>query len=185
MSALRLGNVAGSSGSVLPIFREQILRGGPVTVTHPEVTRYFLKMDETCAAIAALANLRGAGGVYVPDMGDPVSILKLAERMIDASRPAKVAIQFTGLRPGDKLHENLLSRGESFAAQVAPGIRKIAGTNLEQDALDQEFQMLEEVSGRRDLPALLELLREVVPEYQAGPELETRYSAAVAGAGDD
>jgi FlaA1/EpsC-like NDP-sugar epimerase len=185
ISALRLGNVAGSSGSVLPIFREQILRGGPVTVTHPEVTRYFLKMDQTCAGIATLANLRDAAGVYVPDMGEPVSILRLAERMIAVARPAQIAIQFTGLRPGDKLHEDLLSRGESWTAEVAPGIRKITGKRLEQDALDAKFQMFEEITSRRDLPALLELLREVVPEYQPEPELATRYASAAAGAGDD
>jgi FlaA1/EpsC-like NDP-sugar epimerase len=183
--ALRLGNVAGSSGSVLPIFREQILRGGPVTVTHPEVTRYFLKMEETCAAIASLASLRDAAGVYVPDMGPPVSILKLAQRMIAAAHPAEIAIRFTGLRPGDKLHEDLLSPGESWTAEVAPGIRKLTGKTLEQDALDAKFQMFEEITSRSDLPALLELLREVVPEYQPGPELATRHTSGAAGADDD
>src|ERR1041385_99269 len=94
MTALRMGNVAGSSGSVLPKFREQIQQGGPVTVTHPRATRYFLTMKETCCAIGALANLGDRSGVFVPEMGDPISILDLATRMVRAARvagPANVA----------------------------------------------------------------------------------------------
>ena len=99
MSALRLGNVADSSGSVLPIFREQILRGGPVTVTHPEATRYFLTVPETCAAIARLARVQDASGLYLPAMGDPVRILKIAERMIQAASKknyAEIRVKISG-----------------------------------------------------------------------------------------
>jgi FlaA1/EpsC-like NDP-sugar epimerase len=194
MSALRLGNVAGSSGSVLPIFREQILRGGPVTVTHPEVTRYFLTLDETCAAIGALAWMHDASGLFVPEMGEPVSILEVAKRMIRvaaavAKNYAEIGVEITGLRPGDKLHEDLLSHGETLRGEVTPRIRPICGEKINLELLDAKFRMLEEITKRRDLTALLEILREIVPEYQpltrAATQPTKARSIAAAGAGDD
>jgi FlaA1/EpsC-like NDP-sugar epimerase len=187
MSALRLGNVADSSASVLPIFREQILRGGPVTVTHPEATRYFLTVPETCAAIATLARVRDASGVYSPAMGDPVSILNIAGRMIQAATKknyTEISVKITGLRPGDKLHEDLLSRQESVGAEVAPGLRAICGQKVDAESLDAQFQVVEEVTRRRDLAALLEVLREIVPEYLPGATLMNERAAAAGGAGD-
>ena len=194
MSALRLGNVAGSSGSVLPIFREQILSGGPVTVTHPEVTRYFLTLDETCAAIGSLACASDTAGLFVMEMGEPVSILQLAERMIRIlaavrKNHGEVRVKFTGLRPGDKLHEDLLSHGETLGAEMTPRIRAVCGERIHAQWLDAKFRMLEEITKRRDLAALLEILREIVPEYRplasaATQPMKTR-SVAAAGAGDD
>jgi FlaA1/EpsC-like NDP-sugar epimerase len=192
MSALRLGNVAGSSGSVLPIFRKQILRGGPMTVTHAEATRYFLTINETCAAIGALANLQDAAGLYLPALGEPIFILELAERMIRvaaAKTDAEISVTITGLRPGDKLHEELLSHGEIAGREVTPGIREICGEKTHPEWLDAKFRMLEEITKRRDLRALREVLREVVPEYQppnqAPGTLTKPYAAAAAGAADD
>jgi FlaA1/EpsC-like NDP-sugar epimerase len=194
MSALRLGNVAGSSGSVLPIFREQILRGGPVTVTHPGVTRYFLTLDETCAAIGALACASDASGLFAPEMGEPVSILEVAKRMIRvaaavAKNQAEISVEIAGLRPGDKLHEDLLSHGETLGAEVTPRIRAICGEKIHAELLDAKFRMLEEITKRRDLTALLEILREIVPDYQQltrAPRQPTKArSTAAAGAGDD
>ena len=188
MSALRLGNVADSSGSVLPIFREQISRGGPVTVTHPEATRYFLTVPETCAAIATLASVQDASGLYLPVTGDPVLILEIAGRMIQAASNKKhteVSVKITGLRPGDKLHEDLLSRGESMGAEVAPGLRAICRQKVDAESLDAQFQVIEEVTRRRELTALLEVLREVVPEYLPGPKLMKKRAADAGGAGDD
>jgi len=188
MSALRLSNVADSSGSVLPIFREQILRGGPVTVIHPEATRYFLTMPETSATIAMLASVPDASGWYLPAMGDPILILKIAERMIQAASKKnypEISVQITGLRPGDKLHEDLLSRGESTGAEVAPGLRAICGQKVDAESLDAQFQVIEEVTRRREFAALLEVLREVVPEYLPGPKLTKKRAAAAGGAGDD
>jgi FlaA1/EpsC-like NDP-sugar epimerase len=191
MSALRLGNVAGSSGSVLPIFREQILRGGPVTVTHPEATRYFLTMNETCAAIGALANLQQPTGLCLPAMGEPIFILDLARRMIRvaaaiAKTHTEIRLKITGLRPGDKLHEELLSHGETLGAEVAPGIRAIHREKIHPESPDAKFRMLEEITKRRDFRALQELLREVVPEYQppspAPGTLAKTFAAAAAGA---
>src|SRR5258708_5578296 len=188
MSALRLGNVADSSGSVLPIFREQILRGGPVTVTHPEATRYFLTLPETCAAIATLASVPDASGLYLPAMGDPVLILKIAGRMIQAASQknyTEISVKITGLRPGDKLREDLLSREESVGAEVAPGLRAICEQKVDAESLDAQFQVIEEVTRRRDLAALLEVLREIVPEYLPGATLMKKRAAAAGGAGDD
>jgi FlaA1/EpsC-like NDP-sugar epimerase len=188
MSAVRLGNVADSSASVLPIFREQILRGGPVTVTHPEATRYFLTVPETCAAIATLASVQDASGLYLPAVGDPVLILKIAGRMIQAASEknyAEISVKITGLRPGDKLHEDLLSRQESVGAEVAPGLRAICGQKVDAESLDAQFQVVEEVTRRRDLAALLEVLREIVPEYLPGATLMQKCAAAAGGAGDD
>jgi FlaA1/EpsC-like NDP-sugar epimerase len=188
MSALRLGNVAGSSGSVLPVFCEQIKRGGPVTVTHPEVTRYFLTMNEACSAIGALAGAENASGLFVPEMGEALSILKVAERMINAANLAgkqAMQVEITGLRPGDKLHEDLLSRSEWFGAELANGIRRIDSERVPGDRIDAQFEKLEEVTNRRCLPALLEVLREGVLEYQPGPLLTGRLVALAAGAGYD
>jgi FlaA1/EpsC-like NDP-sugar epimerase len=193
MSALRLGNVAGSSGSVLPIFREQILRGGPVTVTHPEVTRYFLTLDETCVAIGALSCASEASGLFVLEMGEPVSILKIARRMIHispatAKNHGEVSVEITGLRPGDKLHEDLVSHGETLGAEVTPRIRAISGKKIHAELLDAKFRMLEEITKRQDRTALLEILREIVPEYQPLTRVSTQpiaRSIAAAGAGDD
>jgi len=188
MSALRLGNVADSSGSVLPIFREQILRGGPVTVTHPEATRYLLTVPETCAAIATLASVQDASGLYVPAMGDPLLILKIARRMIQAAcnkNDTEIGVKITGLRPGDKLHEDLLSREESVGAEVAPGLRAICGQKVCAESLDAQFQVIAEVTRRRDLAALLEVLREMVPEYLPGATLMKERAGAAGGAGDD
>ncbi|HVH50034.1 MAG TPA: UDP-N-acetylglucosamine 4,6-dehydratase [Candidatus Bathyarchaeia archaeon] len=189
MSALRLGNVAGSSGSVLPIFRDQILRGGPVTVTHREATRYFLTMAETCAAIGTLANLPDAAGLYLPAMSEPVFILDLAKRMIRAAAAvakthAGTSVRVTRLRPGDKLHEDLLSIGETAGAEAAPGMRAIHGEKIHAKSLDAQFRVIAEIAKRRDLGALLDLLRQLVPEYQPTAQL-AKTCAVAAGAGDD
>ena len=187
MSALRLGNVVGSSGSVLPAFQMQIAGGGPVTVTHPDATRYFLSVAETCTAIGALAAVDTASGIFLPEMGEPVSICTLAERMIQLAKNGgspEVAMQFSGLRPGDKLREDLLSNRESLGAEIAIGIRQIHAEALHADWLDAKFRQLQEVVSARDLVALLASIEEIVPEYRAGSVL-TKRSAAAAGDGDD
>jgi FlaA1/EpsC-like NDP-sugar epimerase len=190
MTAVRLGNVAGSSGSVLPIFCEQIANGGPVTVTHPEVTRYFLTMAETCSVIAAVAALENASGVFVPDMGEPIAIKTVAERMIAsfaANAEHRMNIEFTGLRPGDKLTEGLLSRGEEFGQEVFPGIRSIAGASVTpawKAWIDEQFHLLEEITQRRNLSELSACLPAVIPEYIPADVFDSSSFAATVAAHD-
>jgi O-antigen biosynthesis protein WbqV len=121
-------------------------------------------------------------------MGDPLLILKIARRMIQAAskkNATEISVKVTGLRPGDKLHEDLLSREESVGAEVAPGLRAICGQKVDAESLDAQFQVIAEVTRRRDLAALLEVLREMVPEYLPGATLMKQRAAAAGGAGDD
>jgi O-antigen biosynthesis protein WbqV len=146
-------------------------------------------MDETCTAIGTLANLQDASGLYLPAMGEPIFILELAERMIrvapaSAKGHAEINVKITGLRPGDKLHEDLPSHGETAGTETALGIRPIYREKIHAELQDAKFRTIEEITARRDLWALLDVLREVVPQYRPGPKL-TKRCVVAAGAADD
>ena len=140
----RFGNVLGSNGSVIPIFREQIQRGGPLTVTHPEIKRFFMTIPEACSLVLEAGAFGKGGEIFVFDMGEPVRILDLAHRMIQLAglTPEKdITVQFTGLRPGEKLFEELLDKKETvvethhpkiFRAKVRPGIFEEIGPKIDQ-----------------------------------------------------
>jgi FlaA1/EpsC-like NDP-sugar epimerase len=149
--AVRFGNVLGSSGSVIPIFRRQIERGGPVTVTHPEMSRYFMTIPEAVSLIVQAGGIGGRGHVYVLDMGEPVKILELARNMIRLSGKepeTEVPIVFIGARPGEKLHEELWSEGETVGPTGHPKILRAARAPIDVEWLEGELAELEQMVER-------------------------------------
>ena len=144
--AVRFGNVLGSSGSVVPIFRRQIARGGPVTVTHPEMTRFFMTIPEAVQLIVQAGAIGGRGQVYVLDMGEPVRIVDLAEKMIRLSgkEPGReIAIEYVGPAPGEKLHEELVGDGETVTPSRHPKIDLITRPPVDSEWLEAELADLE------------------------------------------
>jgi len=149
--AVRFGNVLNSSGSVIPIFRRQIEKGGPVTVTHPEMTRYFMTIPEAVSLVVQAGAIGGRGQVYVLDMGEPVKILELARNMIRLSgkKPeTEIPIAFVGVRPGEKLHEELWTQGETVGPTSHPKILRAARPPIDVDWLEEELTELEQMVGR-------------------------------------
>jgi FlaA1/EpsC-like NDP-sugar epimerase len=144
--SVRFGNVLGSSGSVIPLFRRQIARGGPVTVTHPEMTRYFMTIPEAVQLIIQAGAIGESGEIYVLDMGPPVKIIDLAHNMIRLSGKepdVDIQIEFIGVRPGEKLHEELWARGEDAEPTTHPKILRCATTPVEGSWLEDELTDLE------------------------------------------
>jgi FlaA1/EpsC-like NDP-sugar epimerase len=144
--AVRFGNVLGSSGSVIPIFRRQIAKGGPVTVTHPEMRRYFMTIPEAASLVVQAGAIGGQGEVFVLDMGEPVGILELARNMIRLSgkEPDRdVPIDFIGARPGEKLHEELWGDDEEVRPTSHPKILRVKRSGVDPVALEAELAELE------------------------------------------
>ena len=144
--AVRFGNVLGSSGSVIPIFRRQIAKGGPVTVTHQEMTRFFMTIPEAVQLVVQAGALGGRGNVFVLDMGEPVRIMDLAEQMIRLSgkEPGRdVAIEIVGARPGEKLHEELWSDDEQVTPSQHPAILRVTRAPIDAVWLESELRELE------------------------------------------
>ncbi len=165
--AVRFGNVLGSSGSVVPIFRRQIARGGPVTVTHPDMTRFFMTIPEAVQLIVQAGAIGGRGQVYVLDMGEPVRIVDLAEKMIRLSGKepgAEIAIEFIGPAPGEKLHEELVGAGETASPSVHPKIDLISRPPIDPDWLESELAVLERLVADGETLELVGELRRVVDQ---------------------
>ena len=165
--AVRFGNVLGSSGSVIPKFKEQIAKGGPVTVTHPEITRYFMTIPEAARLVVQAGAIGESGQVFVLDMGEPVRIVDLAKTMIRMSGKdlREIRIEFTGLRPGEKLYEELLaSKDRTLPTSI--DLLRIAQLDRETDREALKNLLARVAAERRiDDPATREELRRVVPEY--------------------
>jgi FlaA1/EpsC-like NDP-sugar epimerase len=160
--AVRFGNVLNSAGSVVPIFRRQIARGGPVTVTHPEMTRYFMTIPEAVSLVVQAGAIGGRGDIFVLDMGDPVRIVDLARNMIRLSGKepeTDVAIDFVGIRPGEKLHEELWGADEEVGETHHPKIRRSSHAPLDADWLESELGVLERLVEEGDTLELVARLR--------------------------
>lgn len=165
---VRFGNVLGSSGSVVPLFKEQIREGGPVTVTHPEMTRYFMTIPEA-SQLVLQAGAYGKGcEIFTLDMGQPIKILDLAKDLIKLSGMRNIDIAFTGLRPGEKLHEELYHDGAEHLPTPHPKIFAVKPQDRGLDRLRNEWSRLERVAGLAQKEAVA-LLEEFVPEYRPWP----------------
>jgi FlaA1/EpsC-like NDP-sugar epimerase len=174
--AVRFGNVLGSNGSVVPLFREQIARGGPVTVTHPEVTRYFMTIPEAVQLILQAATIAEGGEILVLDMGEPVKIVDLARHMIALSglEPDEdVAIEFTGLRPGEKLHEELFTAEEATQRTQLDRINVLRAASVSADPGEWLARLQASVEAA-DLDATLRTIAELVPSYRPSDLLRGR-----------
>jgi FlaA1/EpsC-like NDP-sugar epimerase len=164
---VRFGNVLGSSGSVIPIFRRQIERGGPVTVRHPEMTRYFMTIPEAVSLVVQAGSIGGRGEIFVLDMGEPVRILDLARNMIQLSglEPDRdVKIEFTGALPGEKLHEDLWSADETVGDTKHPKILRVTRSQIDAAWLDEELAELERLVTEGETLELVSLLGAMVGE---------------------
>ncbi len=176
---VRFGNVLGSSGSVIPLFRQQIKAGGPLTVTHPKITRYFMTIPEAAQLVIQAGSMGQGGDVFVLDMGEPVRIVELAEKMIHLSglsvrserNPAgDIAIEFTGLRPGEKLYEELLI-GDNVEATRHPMIMSAHEDHLAWEALKERLGQLLTAVAADDYGRVRQLLRETVSGYAPDGEI--------------
>jgi len=176
---VRFGNVLGSSGSVIPLFHKQIKAGGPLTVTHPKITRYFMTIPEAAQLVIQAGSMGQGGDVFVLDMGEPVKIVELAEKMIHLSgfsirserNPlGDIAINFTGLRPGEKLYEELLI-GDNVIATRHPMIMSANEDYLPWDVLKQRLEALRAASSVDDFATVRQLLRDTVSGYVPGGEI--------------
>lgn len=163
----RFGNVLGSNGSVIPIFKEQIAKGGPVTVTHPDIIRYFMLIPEACKLVLEAGTMGKGGEIFVFDMGKPVRIANLAQRMITLSGAQGVEIKFTGLRDGEKLYEEVLNDAEHTLPTIHPKIMvaKVREYDYEQARLNEE--RLLEASYTYDDMAIVKIMKEIVPEFKS------------------
>ena len=161
----RFGNVLGSNGSVIPRFRDQIQRGGPVTVTHPEIIRYFMTIPEACRLVLEAGSMGNGGEIYIFDMGKPVKIVDLAKRMISLSGRTDVKIEFTGLRHGEKLYEELLNVKELTKPTYHEKIMIATVREYDYDEVKERIQKLIDVSYTYDEMKIVAAMKDIVPEF--------------------
>lgn len=173
---VRFGNVLGSAGSVVPLFQKQLKAGGPLTVTHPDISRYFMTIPEACQLILQ-AMVNGVGGeIFVLDMGQPVKIKYLAEQIIRLSGKEPeidISISYTGLRPGEKLYEELFHDSEKFGSTTHEKIFKARVRNLEFEQLCVDLAQLETACKAHHTMAMMDIMHKLVPEYQTTEKAST------------
>ncbi|WP_332021641.1 UDP-N-acetylglucosamine 4,6-dehydratase family protein, partial [Kaistella sp.] len=166
----RFGNVLGSNGSVIPHFKKQIEKGGPVTITHPDIVRYFMTIPEACDLVLQAGTMGKGGEIFVFDMGEPVKILDLATRMIKLSgfEPhTDIKIIYTGLRPGEKLYEELLSDDAKTLPTHNEKILISKDPNMEFKAIEQFTNQIIKAALRREKTEVVKILKDIVPEFKS------------------
>jgi FlaA1/EpsC-like NDP-sugar epimerase len=175
--SVRFGNVLGSNGSVIPIFKQQIAAGGPVTVTHPEMRRYFMTIPEASQLVLQASTMGHGGEIFVLDMGAPVKIVDLARNLILLSglRPGEdIKIEFTGIRPGEKLYEELNSIDEDTLPTPCEKIKIFTGNGLPSAGMEPCLEALRDICERRDVPGLVLAFKELIHDYNPSAELLRR-----------
>jgi FlaA1/EpsC-like NDP-sugar epimerase len=181
--SVRFGNVLVSNGSVVPTFQRQISSGGPVTVTHPEMRRYFMTVQEAAHLVLRASAMSSGGEIFMLEMGKPVRILDLATNMIRLAGfvPGEdIDIRFTGLRPGEKMFEELSLTDEDSVPTSHPRIRALKGRQLDFHELARHIAELQHLLARRDPAAIIQHLAMLVPEYRPNPSMQTPEVAPVA-----
>jgi len=187
-SMVRFGNVLGSSGSVVPLFRRQIRAGGPITITHPDIIRYFMLIPEAAQLVIQAGAMAKGGDVFVLDMGEPVRIADLARSMIRLSGLSErtvdnpggdIEIQSVGLRPGEKLFEELLI-GDDVAPSGHPRIMTAHERHIDPALLDKMLQSLRQACEANDGESMLRQIRNLVPEYRSADEVNAEAAAGLA-----
>jgi len=166
----RFGNVLGSNGSVIPFFRKQIAMGGPVTVTHPEITRFFMTIPEACRLVLEAATMCKGNDIFVFDMGKSVKIVDLAKRMIKLAGfvPEKdIKIEYIGLRPGEKLYEEVLATKELDLATSNQKIQHARVRQYDRDAIIPQYDQLQELAAEMDVDQTVRLMKQIVPEFSS------------------
>jgi FlaA1/EpsC-like NDP-sugar epimerase len=164
----RFGNVLGSNGSVIPRFREQIAKGGPVTVTHKDITRFFMTIPEACRLVMEAATMSTGNQIFVFDMGESVKIDDLARRMIRLAGyvpDVDINVEYTGLRPGEKLYEEVLSDLENTVPTAHSRIRIAKVREYEYESALEAVETLEDLSRQVDITTMVKLMKEIVPEF--------------------
>ena len=166
----RFGNVLGSNGSVIPRFREQIAKGGPITVTHPEITRFFMTIPEACRLVMEAATMTSGNQIFVFDMGESVKIADLAKRMVKLAGltlDEDIKIEYTGLRPGEKLYEEVLSNAENTEATDHDRIRVAKVREYNYDDAVKVADELEGLARAVEIPSMVRLMKRTVPEFKS------------------
>jgi FlaA1/EpsC-like NDP-sugar epimerase len=186
-TAVRFGNVLGSNGSVVPLFQSQIAAGGPVTVTHPDVRRYFMSIREAVQLVLQASTMGKGSEIFLLEMGEPVRIADLARNMIRLSGLVPdddIEIRYVGLRPGEKLFEELITDGENILPTYHEKIKIFQGPSVSLKMIEAWVKQAEELIARRDEGGLVEHLKNLVPEYQAPPRAKGRSSMYAQAIGD-
>lgn len=174
----RFGNVLGSNGSVIPRFREQIAKGGPITVTHPEITRFFMTIPEACRLVMEAATMTSGNQIFVFDMGESVKIADLAKRMVELAGltlDKDIKIEYTGLRPGEKLYEEVLSNAENTEATDHDRIRIAKVREYDYEEANRITNELESLARAVDIPTMVRLMKRTVPEFKSKNSIYEQY----------